>query len=586
MGMEVLVRIAERAQWLESMWAFALQIVFLIMALCGFTFALLRPISHLRAARILDTAAGGNTVIPAAVSYTTAPIASPFVQLALRQANEHAARVSVQDAVAIPMPRAGWAFFVFLLLAFVLPGFVQPPPLHFRPVLLLLVQQELNIAPSFAREDPEFVVLKEELRDLIRQTELFGDPRTKELARQLEKLIQDVEKGLIQPAQAAQKASEIAKELENSAHTDPIIGEMDTAFEELAKALKKEKEFKDLAKALENKDFEGVKREMTRLEQVRTKKTPEEQQKMDAALQKAMNEAAQALEAKATRAEARARQLEAQNKTDEAKSARDEAQRFRQAAETVRNMGKSTQEKARELQKRMEEAQKVGDTQQAQALKRAMERMQKAQEQAQNQQGQQQGQQNTAKNMGNSVDQYMRSRSEQESRQRTSDAARDVREAMKRLRQQGGQCQGGSSGGTKPGVQDFFRRAAGEPPSGAKPGQKKPGGQPGSGVGLEDGGKLLGHSERTEVKTTDKQLESKRQSEGPTRQEVIYGASEKGFSRTQYKEVFTKYQEAAKEVLKDEKIPPGYKHLVKVYYRLIRPREGQELHDGAGKSSN
>ncbi|MDA3862858.1 MAG: hypothetical protein PF689_03215, partial [Deltaproteobacteria bacterium] len=29
------------------------------------------------------------------------------------------------------------------------------------------------------------------------------------------------------------------------------------------------------------------------------------------------------------------------------------------------------------------------------------------------------------------------------------------------------------------------------------------------------------------------------------------------------------------EVLKNEEIPPGYKHLVKVYYRLIKPREGK-----------
>jgi hypothetical protein len=86
---------------------------------------------------------------------------------------------------------------------------------------------------------------------------------------------------------------------------------------------------------------------------------------------------------------------------------------------------------------------------------------------------------------------------------------------------------------------------------------------------------LLGKPERTDVKTTDHQLDTKRQGDGPTRQQVILGASDKGFSKTQYKEVFTKYQEAAKEVLKDEKIPPGYKHLVKVYYRLIRPREGQ-----------
>jgi len=611
-GVICLAAIFEHAEWMEPVWMRNVQWLMVAGMIGVATWVLSRSVTVHQAAALLDAAAGGDTVIPAAVSFARHPQEGPFVEMTLSQADAHSRKVSPALAVPLLFPLAAMALPFFAITYVATPLVVKPPQLNWNLVDVPVLDNQLDITPNFAKEDPEFTVLKEEIQDLLRQTELFGNTRTKELARELKRIVDAVEKGLMQPSAAAAKAEEIAKALADGNDNDPTTKEMEAAFEELAKTLKKEKDFSDLAKAFEQKDFDSVKRELAKVEQQRAAKTPEEQKKMDAAMQKAMDEAANNLEAKAAQAQAKAKSLENQKKSGEAEDARKEAEKYRRAADTVRQMGKSPGEKAESLKKRIEEAEKSGDKQAAEALKKAMERMQKAQEQAQKaqqqgqqgqkqgqQQGQQQGQhqgekqgqqqgekqgqqQSTSQNMGDSVDNYMRNRSEQESQQKTSNTAEEVREAMKRLRQ-GGQCKGGNSGGRQSGVQDFFRRAGGQQPGekpgqgqgGQKPGGQKPGGGQGSGIGSEDGGKLLGKSERTEVKTTDHQLDTKRQGDGPTRQQIILGASDKGFSKTQYKEVFTKYQEAAKEVLKDEKIPPGYKHLVKVYYRLIRPREGQ-----------
>jgi hypothetical protein len=61
--------------------------------------------------------------------------------------------------------------------------------------------------------------------------------------------------------------------------------------------------------------------------------------------------------------------------------------------------------------------------------------------------------------------------------------------------------------------------------------------------------------------------------EGPSRSEVILGASDRGFVGEGYREVFTDYEGHAEEVLERDEVPPGYRFYVRRYFQLIRPRE-------------
>ena len=53
------------------------------------------------------------------------------------------------------------------------------------------------------------------------------------------------------------------------------------------------------------------------------------------------------------------------------------------------------------------------------------------------------------------------------------------------------------------------------------------------------------------------------------------GAADRGFSSRGYRKVHADYSAHAEELLEDESIPPGYRHYVRRYFQLIRPRDGE-----------
>lgn len=74
---------------------------------------------------------------------------------------------------------------------------------------------------------------------------------------------------------------------------------------------------------------------------------------------------------------------------------------------------------------------------------------------------------------------------------------------------------------------------------------------------------------------------------GPSRSEVILGASERGFAARNYEEVFTDYENHAEEVLERDEVPPGYRFYIRRYFQLIRPRsESQAAPDAASPSES
>jgi hypothetical protein len=126
----------------------------------------------------------------------------------------------------------------------------------------------------------------------------------------------------------------------------------------------------------------------------------------------------------------------------------------------------------------------------------------------------------------------------------------------------------GKMGGIKLGLPGMGQ-GGGKGPQGNQPGMPQPGGQQ-AGVGHNPN--TFGAATAIKAKHTEQRLDGT-QGKGPSRSEVILGASEKGFSTTSYRRVYRAYNGVVEEVLNKEKVPLGYKFYVKKYFNLIKPRE-------------
>ncbi len=114
------------------------------------------------------------------------------------------------------------------------------------------------------------------------------------------------------------------------------------------------------------------------------------------------------------------------------------------------------------------------------------------------------------------------------------------------------------------------------------PGMGQPGGQGtpqagGQGEG-EGGGQGSGH-DGTSLDDPSARLAGGRQvqvsgqpGEGPSRSQVIRGASSRGFASRGYEQVYEDYASHADEAVERDRVPPGRRSYVQRYFELIRPR--------------
>ena len=106
--------------------------------------------------------------------------------------------------------------------------------------------------------------------------------------------------------------------------------------------------------------------------------------------------------------------------------------------------------------------------------------------------------------------------------------------------------------------------------------------QPGGGPGVSPGDKRPGRTSRLKTRRKDHHVAGK-ESGGPMDQEVILGAAERGFAKTEYRDVFTKYRDVREEELARDRVPAGYRRYVYRYFDLIRPDgDGRPNHDDGG----
>ena len=82
---------------------------------------------------------------------------------------------------------------------------------------------------------------------------------------------------------------------------------------------------------------------------------------------------------------------------------------------------------------------------------------------------------------------------------------------------------------------------------------------------------LRGDPTKMSGNTQDESMQGVR-GKGPSTRETVLTAAQKGFASRAYKDVYVNYKTKVEEVIKNEKVPSGYKYYVRRYFQKIRPQ--------------
>lgn len=526
---------------------------------------------------------------------TTDPATLELMQLAIQDGARAALRADAAIAAPWHAPRDGRAALAFALIgAAVLVLAVRPPPSGGvgDGVALLNPKHDLEdpAERALAAEDVEYA--RELARDLARVGAEAGDPELAELSRKIEALLAQAERGELSKDELLAKVDELEKVYRRGVG-DPDRAKADLA--EVGKKLQKAEATKELGKALEAGDAAKASDELKKLADKLDKgEVPEKDQKQVA---DAMAEAAKALEQKAKKekdASDAKRAQEIKKKQDEVRSLERKSKQDPEDKEMARRLEREKRELERLERDKPEDPREEGRRRQLERLSRTLK--------------------NSAENLRNrkpreSAEQVRQFEQEQnkidkearrmEAERKAQSRLADLKEALRRAKAQKNQ---GGGQARKQRIQEYLRRAQGQRgrrevwrPGQGKAGQGQQGqggqgqqgqGQQGQGQGkdgLGQGGNAPGTEHDPDVmgaptpkngETKDQQVAGV-QGRGPSRRETVLTSAQRGFASTGYKQVFADYQKIVEDVMNQEKVPQGYKYLVKRYFQRIKPQDGE-----------
>lgn len=553
----------------------------------GALFGSLRPLPQLWAAQLIDRTHDFRDRFASALSFAQQRASTtPFEAACIRDALQYTARVEPKRAA--PFHRPPWLLaWLMSLSAIAAVSLVEAPthaatitPATLRPALLdtddidafRQATQDLReggLSPELERSVDELNHLLEQLagREIDREQALralrkMEDSLAREsqahptalkdalgtLGRSLERanVTKTLAKALNQtdPAAAAAEAQRVAKQLRDAVVSPRDLEAMRAALARAAKAregqsreqlaqrrqelerlLQREREQRDKQPESESdrRLLNRRQRELERLE--REEQAASEQERQLERLQREMHDAAERLS------------------QDDNESAADALDR---GAEELNRMARDE----------MTEQQRQQMQQQIQQLREMLRRQQQQQQQSGNQGKQgKQGQRGGGQRLR--LDQF-------------------TKLAQGRTEQQQGQGEGQAPGdGTK--VLTLGQNGEGEQVTLELPGMRrttvsKQSGSGGREAGDRPGDRTPGDATSLDADHVNTRVEGEQQA-GPSRSQIIEGASSDGFAARGYQKVFTDYERHAESVIERDEIPGGYRFYVRRYFQLIRPRE-------------
>jgi hypothetical protein len=264
----------------------------LVLLPVGLVAGLFQPVSPIAAAKRIDLSHGLKDRFSSALDFSMRTketstekkdLFEEFSALAMKEAVSFAGEVKPSKAAPLSTPKdLALSFALAVAFAMVsmlkLPSDVvatQPKPLAtLTPVLV----------DSFDLEQQ-----KEKAKQLLQEALEDGDKKTAEIAEKLLNLWSAVERGEMTQEAALRQLAAIEKELADAAKQKESL---EQTAGELSKAFEKNKDTKELANALKNKDFEKAAQELEKL----ADKLDQMSQKDREELQKALEEAAKLAE--------------------------------------------------------------------------------------------------------------------------------------------------------------------------------------------------------------------------------------------------------------------------------------------------
>src|SRR5437870_967207 len=457
-----------------------------------------------QAAASIDRTAGLNDEIKTAFWFLNNPRQSEWVDVQIHRAASRAKTINLDAFFPRPVPRTSYIA-AGLLLLFIGLNFV---PLPFNHNWLAL-----QAAPAFNLTPEEAAILKQ-TEALLRKAEKL---KQSDLAEKLEEIVQQLQEGKIDAAQAAQML-DVLQSLLDEGHLD--AASIREGLEEMAKDLAQSEKLESTAEAMKNKELNLAANELRKLAEKLGLNNAEANKQMQKALQQASESPRLGLE--------------------------ELARLLKEAAENLKD------ENQQGAQQSLDEA--------AQELDNLEERMQS------------QELKNLAAEQLQNLQQSLRQRQQAGNQQ----GRRDQRGQAQGQKGQGQRGQRGQQQNDQAEGLQFGAGTEGDPTDqagvDAQAGAPMPGNSEGN--GLMPSGKGGSDAPREGASTT---LDVKLQQEGVKgmqdqgKEEDIEEVSKQERSKLDYRNVKSELSPAQKDLLSQDRIPWEYRLLIKNYFQAIRP---------------
>ncbi len=623
------VFLADRFRPLEAQgiqWALAAAVA---LPLAGLMWGLLQPVDRRRVATAIDAANGLHDRFGIAWGLThglTEAPAGGFAEAAVRDAVRHIPEAKAASAFPLSPPST-WRALLLALLAAAASLWLRTPEPPRKPALLPRAVAPLVDPDDLAEE-------RAEVRALKAKAEELKDERLSDVADQLAKLVDSVDAGDMDLKRAFERIRTLENRLkEGAAKEDLEVKAVKAAMKEVAKELrqaakkakkgKKGKEAaaqtKKLADALDKGDLEAARKELERLSKLLEnplvptsllkkmadmfKSSAEKlQKKFDANMKKELSKELNKLkkllrkQGLSEREQQRMKELQKQmaqqgqppkGRQTNSLSSPERDPNAKAPKPKPKSGDKAQAKKPGDDKAPDKAASKKGKQGMSRSVSRLSRRMQKAGEQMEQpgEQARQQASKEMAKG-AQDIKSMHRAMRRQGARKEAERRMSKLKESL-RKGQKGGQRQQRAAAQRR-----SFRRRSGGRAGGPKQGrlgnkgERKPGGRRQAklerrserkkgkgGIGNQPGDDTLGKAERLKSKRKDEFVQGREQG-GPMDQEVILSAAKKGFAKTGYRDVFTRYRDVAEEELATDRVPAGYRRYVYRYFDLIRPARG------------
>jgi hypothetical protein len=545
------------------------------------------------------------------LSDTPRDVEQAMMEAEIRRATQLLERIDHQQASRFRRPRDLPALGVMTLAL-----------LGFGAMSLPVPETRASIPPPVKPETPIqidqdlYMEAVDNLKDVEDLAKHLKDKAMLEFLAEYKQLLDALKKGVLTREEFERRYQALLKKyFQGLERQQKNLGKIKEQISEVGKELAKNRLTKKLGEALKKHDLDAARQELKRLMKLMKKGKLNRWQRKQ--LAKQLDKAARVLRRKDARELERKMDQQEKKLQKQIQQAKQKLQKLQRRMRTERDPQKRRdlkrmfQKKRRALQRLQRQRKQLA--RQKRTLRRLSRSMQQLAKQLQRQKMDAKTRAALQKLM-KELSKYQNQAARGSARGQARLTLKQLKELLKRLRSGQGRQKGrladylnrarrGHKGrrncstckgsGKKPGGKGPCPSCGGAGKTGGlRPGGLRPGGRGGRQGGLTrsgmqpggkggKGGRKWGTAHRpgsvkgraTGLDARHKEHHAKgKQGKGPSEAQIFKGSADKGFSTQSYRRVYVQYKKIWQEVINQEEIPPGYRYLIRRYFRLIKPR--------------